>query len=312
MFDHTKIDFEVEKFSLLQVMEDWDDAGFDKLSKVPKDIGVGLRRKDTKQVLGIVSDNYSITQYDEIVNGVEEALALAQVDTTDAEFTTEVHDGGAKLELRAKFPAHAMSMRDGSDVVEPEFCFRSSHNGTWANNGMMGLWRHSCFNTLVSGDKLAYVYGRHTKNFNVPAFASKIQKAGEFISGTGLDRMRDWYDTTITRDEAINLFTKTLAVRTNNVSRKKEHNKVMLSNLMKIFDEENRHLHGKGLYEGYSERNKGTLWSAYNAATYWSSHPNSKRGADHNVKVNREDRVRKMLHSNEWIGLETKSMALAA
>ena len=45
MFDHTKIDFEVEKFSLLQVMEDWDDAGFDKLSKVPKDIGVGLRRK---------------------------------------------------------------------------------------------------------------------------------------------------------------------------------------------------------------------------------------------------------------------------
>ena len=31
MFDHTKIDFEVEKFSLLQVMDDWDDAGFDKL-----------------------------------------------------------------------------------------------------------------------------------------------------------------------------------------------------------------------------------------------------------------------------------------
>tara|TARA_R100000742_G_C4273206_1_gene92706 strand:- start:1247 stop:1804 length:558 start_codon:yes stop_codon:yes gene_type:complete len=174
---------------------------------------------------------------------------------------------------------------------------------------MMGLWRHSCFNTLVSGDKLAYVYGRHTKNFNVPAFASKIQRAGEFISGTGLDRMRDWYDTTITRDEAINLFTKTLAVRTNNVTRKKEHNKVMLSNLMKIFDEENRHLHGKGLYESYGERDNGTLWSAYNSATYWSSHPNSKRGADHNVKVNREDRVRKMLHSNEWTDLENKNMA---
>ena len=108
MFDHTKIDFEVEKFSLIQSYEDYE--GFSTQDKVPSDIGVGLRRKDTKQVLGIVSDNYSITQYDEIVNGVEEALALAQVDTTDAEFTTEVHDGGAKLELRAKFPAHAMSM----------------------------------------------------------------------------------------------------------------------------------------------------------------------------------------------------------
>ena len=108
MFDHTKIDFKVEKFPLIQSYEDYE--GFSTQDKVPSDIGVGLRRKDTKQVLGIVSEDYAITQYDEIVNGVEEALALAQIDTTDAEFTTKVHDGGAKLELRAKFPAHAMSM----------------------------------------------------------------------------------------------------------------------------------------------------------------------------------------------------------
>ena len=95
MFDHTKIDFEVEKFPLIQSYEDYE--GFSTQDKVPSDIGVGLRRKDTKQVLGIVSDNYAITQYDEIVNGVEEALALAQVDTTDAWFTTEVYDSGAIL-----------------------------------------------------------------------------------------------------------------------------------------------------------------------------------------------------------------------
>jgi hypothetical protein len=169
---------------------------------------------------------------------------------------------------------------------------------------MMGVWRTFCYNTLVTGDKLAYVYGRHTKNFDVNAFASKVKNAGEFISGSGLDTMRDWYDTKITREEAINLFTKTLAQRTDNVTRKKVANKVMLSNLMKIFDEENRHLHGRGSYEAYGTREEGTLWSAYNSATHWSSHPENSKGKAHNVKVNREDKVRKMLASREWKELE--------
>jgi hypothetical protein len=42
---------------------------------------------------------------------------------------------------------------------------------------------------------------------------------------------------------------------------------------MKIFDEENRYLLGQGRYEKYAQRNEGTLWTAYQAATYWSSHP---------------------------------------
>ena len=295
MFDHSKIDFQVEKFSIVAL-----DSGV----PVPLNVGVGLRRKDNLQALAIVSEEYEPVQYREIVSGVEEALSFARLDLTDAAFTTNVYDNGAKLELRAKFPAHEMSMREGKDRMVPEFVFRTSHNRTWANSGMMGLWRAFCYNTLVSGDKLAYVYGRHTKNFHVPAFASKVKAAGEFISGEGLTQMRGWYDTKVSRDGAINLFTNTLAQRTDNVSRKKVANKVMLSNLMKIFDEENRHLHGQGAYEGYSKRDEGTLWSAYNAATYWSSHASSKTGANHNVRVTREDKVRKMLASPEWTSLE--------
>ena len=306
MFDHDRINFKVEKFPLVNEWQEGIGFGIPdvKSEKIPSSIGVGLRRVDTKEPIGIVSDEYFPVQYAEIVDGVEQALKQAEIDMTDATFTTNVYDQGAKLELRAKFPAHAMSMRDGSDVVEPEFCFRSSHNRTWANNGMMGLWRNSCYNTLVSGDKLAYIYGRHTKNFSISGFATKIRNAGEFIAGSGLEEMRNWYDTPVKRYEAIHLFTKTLAQRTDNVSKRKVANKVMLSNLMKIFDLENRHIHGQGLYETYGKREEGTLWTAYNAATYWSSHPDSKRGSSpHNVKVNREDKVRKMLASPEWEAL---------
>ena len=294
MFDHDKIDFEVEKFNLASYTD-----GF---VAIPSHIGVGLRRKDTRDTLAIVSDAYEPVQYKDIVTGVQEAIGLSDMDLTDATYETNVYDNGARLELRAKFPAHEIQI-DKGDTVIPEFVFRTSHNRTWANNGMMGLWRGFCFNTLVSGDKLAYVYGRHTKNFNVLGFASKIEKASEYIAGGGLQQMRNWYHTEVSRDNVINLFTHTLAKKTNNISRKVEPNKVMLSNLMKIFDEENRHLHGRGSYEKYGTQNKGTLWSAYQAATYWSSHDKNGGRPSHTTIGGREDKVRKMLHSPQWMQL---------
>ena len=294
MFNHEVLDFEVEKFPLLAPAE----IG---VYPVSSNIGVGLRRKDTKQPLGIVSENYEIVQYMDIVDGVEQAITRSGMDLTDAEFETNVYDDGAKIELTAKFPAHEQSIGKESDTVKPELKFRTSQNRTWANNMMVGLWRSMCYNTLVNGDKLAYIYGRHTKNFNVSGFATKIQKAGEFIAGDGMNEMRTWYDTKVTRDQAINLFTKTLARRTDNVTRKKVANKVMLSNLMKTFDEESRHLHGKGTYDRYGRNDGGTMWSAYNAATWWSTHGETRQGsALHNAKPIREEKVRKMLKSNEW------------
>jgi len=297
MFNHDVIDFNVEKFHLKQNTEEgW---------QIPADIGVGLRRTDTKQTLSIVSERYEPVQYSPIVHGVEEAIDKSGMDRTNAVFETNVFDNGAKLELRALFPAHQMEI-DKGDVVTPEFRFRSSHNGTWANNGFMGGWRSACWNTLVSGDKLAYIFGKHTKNFSIIGFASKIKAASEYIANDGLRQMRDWYHTDVSRDNIIHLFTHTLAKRTNNVSREVEPNKVMLSNLIKIFDEENRHLHGRANYEGYATRNRGTLWSAYQAATWWSSHDKDggrESRPSHTVISGREDKVRKMLQSPQWLQL---------
>ena len=301
MFDHEVIDFNVERFYL-----DSHDG-----YSIPSEIGMGLRRTDNNQTLAIVSDAYEPVQYQDIVSSVESALDLSGLDMTDAEFETNVHDNGAKLELRAKFPAHTLRLevRGNTDEVIPEFIFRTSHNRTWANNGMMGLWRGFCWNTLVSGDKLAYVYGRHTKNFNIPAFASKIKNAGEYIASDGFNQMKEWYHTEISRDAAVDLFTHTLAKRTDNVTRKTIANKVMLSNLMKIFDQENRHLHGRALYEKYGTQANGTLWTAYQSATCWSSHDKivgySGNGdkPSSNVIGLREDKVRNMLHSDQWLQL---------
>lgn len=291
MFNHDVVNFQVEKFHL---------------TDVPTDIGVGLRRKDTGETLAIVSEQYTPTQYLEITDAVEEALNQSGLDLTDAEFETKSYDGGARLELITKFPAHPMEIAEG-DIVVPEFKFRTSHNSTWSNNGYVGAFRSFCYNSLVSGNVLGYVYGKHTKNFSVPQFAAKIRTAAEYIAGDGMEQMRKWYNTPINRDTAIDLFTETLAHRQDNVKREQVANKKKLSNLMKIFDEENRYLLGQGRYEKYAQRTEGTLWTAYQAATYWSSHPEygGKEGSKaHTTKVTREDQVKKMLNHRLWKELE--------
>ena len=298
MFNHDAINFQVQKVSLYTNKVPYQNPPFmptQDFCQVSDSIGVGIQREDNGEILGIVSDAYEVVQYPDIVEQIEEALVISGIDMTDARFDTNVYNNGAQLELRARFPAHKQYLNERGDDVEPEFCFRTSQNRTWANNGMMGLWRSMCYNTLVSGDKLAYIYGRHTKNFNVPAFAAKVKGAAEYIASAGMAEMRTWYQTPVQREQAIDLFTKTLASRMDNVKREKVANKVMLSNLMKVFDEENRHLLGQGAYEGYSKRDEGTLWTAYQAATAWSTHVKKP-----NTKVMREDKVRKMLASDTW------------
>ena len=299
MFDLDKLNFKVEKFPLAMV--NWE--GMPLREVVPEiisnKIGVGLRRTDTQEPIAIVSDTYEIVQFSDIAEQVGDAISQSGIDLTTMDTQTILSEDSTKLELIAKFPSHSKTIDDKGDEIVPSFTFRSSQDKSWANNGMMGFWRWSCYNTLVDGNKLAYVYGKHTKNFSIPSFASKIRGAAEYISNDGFKKMQNWYTHTISRDDAINLFSSTLAKRTDNVSRNNKPNKVMLSNLMKTFDEENRHLIGRGAYEKYSTRDEGSLWTAYQAATAWSTHTKNI-----NVKPIREAKVIKMLKSPEWENLQ--------
>jgi len=297
MFNHDVLNFNVEKFSLGAFNPNF--GGVDG-GEIHPSLGVGLRRTDSGEPIAIVSEAYEPVQYLDLVENLEQSIAMSGIDLDGAEFQTNVIGNGEQLELTAKFNAEATTIDGRNDLVTPQFKFRTSHNRTWANNGMMGYFRSACYNTLVDGNKLAYVYGRHSKKFSVTSFASKIRAASDFIANDGMDQMKVWYNTTVDRDTAISLFSNTLAKRMDNVSKAQVPNKVMLSNLMKTFDEENRHIIGRGHYEGYSQQTKGTLWTAYQAATAWSTHVPKA-----NTRVLREDKVRKMLASPHWKELET-------
>jgi len=296
MFNHDVLNFNVEKFDLGTFNPEFYSIHG---GRIDPSLGVGLRRTDSKVPIAIVSESYEPVQYLDIVENLEQAISMSGIDLDGAEFQTNVIGHGEQLELTAKFNAEAATIDGRNDLVTPQFKFRTSHNRTWANNGMMGFFRAACYNTLVDGDKLAYVYGRHSKNFSVPSFASKIRAASDYVANSGINKMRGWYNTPVSRGEAIKLFSSTLAKRLDNVTKARVPNKVMLSNLMKTFDEENRHLIGRGNYEKYGERTEGTLWTAYQAATAWSTHVPKE-----NTRVIREEKVRKMMDSTHWKELE--------
>ena len=83
MFNHEAIDFRVRKVPLTT-----------ESVRVPAHIGVGLEREDTGEMIAIVSEQYHPTQYLEITDAVEEVLSQSGLDLTNAEFQTNVYDGG--------------------------------------------------------------------------------------------------------------------------------------------------------------------------------------------------------------------------
>ena len=118
MFDHSKIDFTVEKQQLWYDNLEYTPVAGDRMEPLSRDMGVMLRRTDTNKPVAIVTEAYQPVQYQDIVTSVELALDLSGLDMTDAEFETNVFNNGAKLELRAKFPAHSLSLDRTDEVIE--------------------------------------------------------------------------------------------------------------------------------------------------------------------------------------------------
>ena len=76
MFDHDAINFQVQKVPLYT---DRPGGYVGAFYQVPDSIGVGIQ-KDDGTMLGIVSENYEVVQYNDIVSQVEEALVISGID----------------------------------------------------------------------------------------------------------------------------------------------------------------------------------------------------------------------------------------
>ena len=278
---------------------------------IPNDMGRKVVRLDNlgRQVgdpLGIVGSRYKPINHMEAFSGALNAMEKGGLDFTGADLNVHSYENGALAKMELLLPAHKAKI--GEHDLSVKFIARNSYNARWKFQSFFGWMNHVCFNTLVSGQKLAYSANRHTTHFDISSSNLKIQNAVSAITDE-TKTFQNWWDTKVEDNDVAEMFKKTIAKKQINESQVKygasDLNKKCLLSLMGLYESEVAQIHGKGDY-GRNDA-KGSLWCAYQAATAWSTHLKDVEESAkkfHIVQKDRQNQVRNMITSNFWKELE--------
>lgn len=278
------------------------------ISGIPEDMGRVVVRTDHAPAtpLGIVGSRYKPIPHIDAFGGALKAMESGGIDFTNAKLDIESYEDGALAKMELLLPSHTAKI--GNHDLSLKFVARNSYNARWKFQSFFGWMNHVCFNTLVSGEKLAYTASRHTKFFNVEQANLKIKNAVSAVT-TETKRFQHWWDKRVEDEDVAKMFKSTIAksqateAQLNGGS--PDTNKKQLHILMGLYESETKQIHGKGDYG----RNgvKGSLWCAYQSATAWSTHltdiaDTTKK--QHIVQQRRQADVRNMILSKSWKDLE--------
>ena len=278
---------------------------------IPSDMGRKIVRLDNLgrqdgDPLAIVGSRYKPISHIDAFGGALETMEKSGLDFTDAELKIDSYENGAMAKMELLLPKHHEKV--GSHDLYLKYVARNSYNMRWKFQSFFGWMNQVCFNTLVSGQKLAYSSDRHTLNFEVDSANRKIKNAVQSITDE-TKTFQKWWDTKVEDNDVAEMFKKTIAKSQANESQVKygasDLNKKRLLTLMGLYEQEVAPIHGKGDY-GRQEAS-GSLWCAYQAATEWSTHlrdMDSSSTNKHLVQSYRQSQVKNMITSKQWKELE--------
>ena len=288
-----KVYFDVDKkqLSYYQDSNDMEESAEDKFVN-----RYALIRKDTKQLLGIHTDDYKIRPYSELAEKVNEVIVEAVPDYEKYTITPkdQILEGGKKYIRTINFWDDSINMnnyKDGGfhikgteEKIIPQLRIYSSMDGRWSQQIMWSSVYVVCLNGMVRPDWTFAVYNKHNDkqdiSFTMNDFKMGITAHKEL--GEDLFKMMQ---RKITNAAVTHLFRKTLA---NKKTKLDIDDNSML--VMKHLDQ---------LWNKYCDKYGMTIFAVYQTATDWATHPIT-RGMKHNVSRKREKQVAQMMSSNHW------------
>lgn len=282
---------------------------------IPSHMCRKLIRTDNGQPLGLIKSRYKPIKHIDAFGGALKSMADGGLDLSEAEISVKSYEFGAMAKMEVVMPN--LTERVGTHDLQLKYIARNSYNGLWKFQSFFGWLNTVCFNTQVSGQQLAYSSNRHTKLFDIDASNKKIYTAVEAVKGEA-QSYKDWWYTKVEDDQVADMFQKTICKKktsniSNYVSEDAELNKKRLSQLMDLYTKEKVQIHGSGDYTINPSKVKGSLWCAFQASTYWSTHVektmSKKEYRAHIIQRNRQESVRKMLNSPSWKSLESGLIA---
>ena len=255
-------------------------------------------RKDNEKLLGIHSDEYIVRPYYELAEKVNKVVEEC-VDIDKYKITTkdQILEGGKKYRRDINFwndsinlknyGSNGFHIKDKAECIIPQLRIYSSLDGKWGQQIMWSSVYVLCLNGMVRPDWSFIVYNKHNKRKDITFAISDFKSGVDAHKELGEDLFK-YMQKSVKLNDVTHLFKKTLANR---------YTKLDIDdtseNIMHDLNKE---------YTKYDARYGNTLFAVYQAATHWSSHPDT-RGAIHNVSRKREKEVAKMLNSPEWLGL---------
>ncbi len=273
---------------------------------IPREMAQKIVRTDTEDALGIIKSKYRPINHVDAFDGALQKIKQAGVSFNNAEMKLDSFENGAMAKMEVVFKDH--NTKIGKHDLSLKYVARNSYNGKWKFQAFFGWLNHVCFNTLVSGQKLAYTASKHTKSFDIEQSNKKIQSAIKSVTDE-TERFNRWWDTKVEDDYVADMFSKTIAKQKLSAGSRlagvNQINKKQLSVLMGLYNEEVTQIHGQGDYGRKGA--KGSLWCAYQSATAWSTHLNDIQKDEtkkYMVEQDRQSSVVDMINSAEWKKLE--------
>lgn len=288
-----EVDFPVE----LQPIYDGD-------KPISKEMGQFVRRTDTDDLFGIVKSKYKLLSHKDAFGGALEAMQTA-LDFSDAQIKVTSYENGALAMMEIMFPNHHAKVGDHDLYLK--YVARNSYNLRWKFQSFFGWLNQVCFNTLVSGQQLAYSSHRHTVGFDVQSANAKIQKAVTAVT-QDTEMYNKWWNTKVSDEQVVDLFKSTLGrlkVSASKIKTGRSHiNQKCVNTLCDLYEKEVAQIHGSGAYGRNGAQ--GSLWCVYQAVTEWSTHLRdcaSDTSKKHIVQQQRQDEIKSMLNSQHWAEL---------
>jgi len=273
---------------------------------IPSDIGRGVYRDDTNELLSICGPNFTPVQHQDVLSPVlkflddggydiEERSNASRSNLYDLQgkkgawISPKITDNGAVMRtdiILGDFiqPTGASSyMLDGPDTNFFKISILNSHNSKFAVRVNTSYLRVICMNGMTQPHFSASAYGKHTANFNLDGLNAQVGNAMSMMDQDA-ERFGAWAQHRINLEEAKVMLQRTIAKLPNKPDGTPHFSEQLVNKILDRFRREDQ-----------------TVWGLYNAVTWWQTHADFKANSDRlTATIGREQRVSSMLKSKQW------------
>lgn len=274
--------------------------------RVPKELGRGVYRDDTGELIAIAGKSFKpvqhmdllnpvLDQLDELGYSVEERTTATPRTLYDlkgkkgAWVTAKTDLGGARMRtdiILGDFVEPTGStnyLPKGEDTMFTRFTLLNSHDGSLAVHVNSSYMRLVCLNGMVDANWSINTRAKHTSGLNIDALKAKIANMAEVARSEDADRFGLYARTLVTFEQAREFFQRTIA-KLADKNGEAHWSEPLVEKLMGQFAMEDQ-----------------TVWGLWNAMTHWASHGERKSNASLiGTLIGREQRVAQAMRDPRW------------